>query len=260
MIFGKQSTSYGRKPDKDGDMTPYNRAKREWDNRLGTARVQAFHWRVIALMSVVGMIALGAALAFVSSRKDVRTYVVEVDQPGRPSRVTLTADRYEPTSAQIGYFVGHLVQLVRGRPLDPVVVRENWKQAYAFLAGDAIQTMNAYAASDPPLRNVDGRPMTRVIEITNVLQKTNDAFQVRWMETNYAGGVPQQPEHRTGLFHIETQPPRDETDVFRNPLGIYVARFSWSREFSGPVASDIALTTNSPIQPQPEAPDETSKD
>jgi type IV secretion system protein TrbF len=260
MIFNKPTTSYGRKPDKDGNASPYDRAKREWDSRLGMARVQAFHWRVIALLSVVGMIALGAALAHVSARKDVRTYVVEVDQLGQPARVTLIGDRYEPDSAQIGYFVGRLVRLVRGRPLDPVVVRENRKQAYAFLAGDAIQTMNAYATSDPPLKSVDGRPLTRVVEITNVLQKTKKAFQVRWLETDYAGGVPQQPEHRTGLFHIETQPPRDETDVFRNPLGIYVVNFSWSKEFTGPVASDVALTTNSANQSRPEATDETSKD
>ncbi len=259
MVFSKQTTCYGRRPDAEGSTSPYDRAKREWDQRLGTARVQALHWRILALLSVVGMIALGVALSVVSARKDVRTYVVETDQLGRPARVTLIGDRYEPTSAQIGYFVGHLVRLVRGRPLDPVIVRENWKHAYAFLAGDAVHTMNAYAAVDPPLNSVDGRPLTRVVEITNVLQKAADAFQVRWRETDYVGGVPRQPEQRTGLFHVDTKPPRDETDLFRNPLGIYVVNFSWSKEFSGPIDSDLVppveTTNETQKEPDHESPD-----
>ena len=38
---------------------------------------------------------------------------------------------------------------------------------------------------------------------------------------------------------------RDEADVFRNPLGIYVVNFSWSKEFTGAVASDIEPAADS---------------
>ncbi len=238
MSFPKHTTTYGRRPTKDTSASPYDRAKREWDERIGSARVQAFHWRLIALVSLVGMLGLGVTLAFVTIRKDIKTYVIEIDQLGKPARITLAGDRYRPDAAHAAYFIGQLVRLVRARPLDPVVVRDNWKRAYGFLAGDAVHTMNAYAVSDPPLRAIEGRPLTRTVAITNVLQKSADTYQVRWLETAYVGGVPQQPEQRTGLFQIEIKPPRTEADVFRNPLGMYVVSFSWSREFTDAVVSD----------------------
>lgn len=234
MAFPKQTTCYGQRAKEN--RSRYERAKREWDNRIGSARVQAFHWRLIALLALAGMIALGVTLGYVAVHQEVKTFVIETDQLGQPARVSLLDDRYRPDKAQSGYFVAELVRLVRARPLDPVVLRQNWKRAYAFLAGTAVKTMNEYARTDPPLRKVDGRGLTRTVSVTNVLQQSEDAFQVRWQETDYVGGVPQRPQRHSGLFKIEVKPPRNEADVFRNPLGIYVISFSWSKEFTEPIS------------------------
>lgn len=246
MSVFKRQISYGVPRDEPETLSPYDRAKREWDNRIGTARVQALHWRIVAILSLVGVIGLAAGLVHVSANKEVRTYVIELDALGQPARITLADDKYEPESAQAGYFVGQLVTLVRARPLDPVVVRDNWKRAYGFLAGEAISTMNAYAAADPPIRAVDGRPLARTVSISNVLQKSKRTYQVRWLETSYVGGVPQRPQNYTGLFEIEVMPPRDEAEVFRNPLGIYIATFSWSKEFTDPVMTDVEPIVSAP--------------
>lgn len=175
----------------------------------------------------------------------MKAYVIEVDQLGQPAKITLTADDYKPDRAQTGYFVGELVRLVRARPLDPVIIRENWKKAYGFLAGDAVHAMNNYAASDPPLKRVDGRGLNRTVAITNILEKSDQTYQVRWQETDYVGGIARRPEQYTGLFQVEIKKPRTESDVFRNPLGVYVVSFSWSKEFTEPVT--VAPTT-SPLE------------
>jgi type IV secretion system protein VirB5 len=194
----------------------------------------------VAILSLVAVIGLSAGLVHVSANKEVKTYVIELDALKQPARITLVDDNYEPDSAQAGYFVGQLVTLVRARPLDPVVVRESWQKAYGFLAGEAISTMNAYATADPPIGTVEGRPLARTVSISNVLQKSRRTYQVRWLETSYVGGVPQRPQSYTGLFEIEVMPPRDEVEVFRNPLGVYVVAFSWSREFTDPVTTAVA--------------------
>lgn len=239
MSIFKRLTSYGVRRDEPETPSPYDRAKREWDNRIGSARVQALHWRIVAILSLVCTIVLGAGLVHVSANKEVKTFVIELDALKQPARITLVDNTYTPDSAQTGYFVGQLVTLVRSRPLDPVVVRDNWTRAYAFLAGEAIQAMNAYALADPPIGVVNGRPLARTVAISSVLQKSKRTYQVRWLETSYVGGVPQRPQSHTGLFEIELVPPRDEAEVFRNPLGIYVVAFSWSREFTDPVTSDL---------------------
>jgi hypothetical protein len=51
-------------------------------------------------------------------------------------------------------------------------------------------------------------------------------------------------------------PPRDEADSFKNPIGVYITNFTWSREFSGAVMRDDALrTTPNPAALNPNNPD-----
>jgi type IV secretion system protein VirB5 len=247
--FSKSTTTYGNARNDAAPETAYDRARREWDLRIGTARVQAFHWRVMAFTSLLVMLGLSIGLVYVAAEKDVKTFVVEFDRLGRPGRITLLDDRYQPTAAQIGHFVGQTVRLVRERPLDPVVIRNNWLTAYAFLADAAINTMNEYASADESILDAPTSRLTRIVAVSNILQKSADSFQVRWVETDYVGGFPQPPTQYSGLFHVQIRPPTSEDDVFRNPLGVYIDAFSWSKEFTGPVAAaPNTVSEPSPLQ------------
>jgi type IV secretion system protein VirB5 len=231
--------SYGQNASTADSHNPYARAAAAWDDRIGSARVQARNWRYIAfgamalaLISTTGAVVLGV-------KKQVATYVVEVDKAGMPGRITLASEPYHPATAQVGYFVGEVVQLVRERPLDPVVMRQQWTKAYQFLAGPAVNAMNEFAASDTGIRSLPGEGATaRTVEISSILQKAADSFQVRWVETTYASGLRRSREEYTGLFQTKLMPPRDEADAFKNPIGVYVTNFTWSREFSGAVLRD----------------------
>ncbi len=44
-IFRRSSVRYGRTPEPE---TPYQRAAQVWDERIGSARVQARNWRYMA--------------------------------------------------------------------------------------------------------------------------------------------------------------------------------------------------------------------
>ncbi len=45
-MFRRPSVRYGRTPEPE---TPYQRAAQAWDERIGSARVQARNWRLMAL-------------------------------------------------------------------------------------------------------------------------------------------------------------------------------------------------------------------
>ena len=45
-MFRRPSVRYGRTPEPE---TPYQRATQAWDERIGSARVQARNWRLMAL-------------------------------------------------------------------------------------------------------------------------------------------------------------------------------------------------------------------
>ena len=230
---------------------PYARAAAAWDDRIGSARVQARNWRYIAFASMVLALISTTGAVVLGIKKQVATYVVEVDKAGMPGRITLASEPYQPATAQVGYFVGEVVRLVRERPLDPVVMRQQWTKAYQFLAGQAVNAMNEYAATDTGMKSLPGEGATaRTVEISSILQKANDTYQVRWVETTYSNGIRRSREEYTGLFQVKLMPPRDEADSFKNPIGVYITNFTWSREFSGAVMRDDSLRTARPI-PQP---------
>ena len=239
MNIPATTTSFGNTNGSPKAIDPYGRAATAWDERIGSARVQARNWRYaafaalgLALISTTGAVVLGV-------KKQVATYVVEVDRAGMPGRITLASEPYQPAAAQVGYFVGELVRLVRERPLDPVVMRQQWTRAYQFLAGPAVNAMNEYAAADNGLNSRSGQgPVACTVEITSILQKSADTYQVRWVETAFAGGLRRSREQYAGLFQVRIMPPRDEADAFKNPIGAYVTNFTWGREFSGSVPRD----------------------
>jgi type IV secretion system protein TrbF len=239
-MFPKFTSSFARNGVHQKLESPYARAAAEWDNRIGSARVQAKNWRLVAVGCVLLALISTSAAVYLAINKQVATYVVEVDKFGMPSKITLASTPYQPQSAQVGYFVGQLVRLARERPLDPVVMRQQWTKVYEFLAGQAVNTMNEFAASDTGLNALPGRgAIARTVEISNILQKSPDTFQIRWLETSYANGMKKSQEEWTGLFQVKLIPPRNEGDAFKNPLGVYVTHFTWSREFSGPVTSEL---------------------
>lgn len=49
MFFKRPSSRYGRTPEPE---TPYQRAAQAWDDRIGSARIQARNWRLMAFGSL----------------------------------------------------------------------------------------------------------------------------------------------------------------------------------------------------------------
>src|ERR1041385_5786734 len=168
MSFPTTNSSYGRNSQAPDQQNPYARAAAAWDDRIGSARVQARNWRYIAFAAMLLALISTTSAVFLGVKKQVATYVVEVDKVGVPGRISLASERYRPDAAQVGYFVGEIVRLVRERPLDPVVMRQQWTKAYQFLAGQAVSAMNEYAANDNGLRSLPGQGATaRTVEISS---------------------------------------------------------------------------------------------
>ena len=58
-MFRRPSTHYGKAPEPE---TPYQRAAQVWDDRIGSARVQARNWRYMAFGSLFLSAGFAAAL------------------------------------------------------------------------------------------------------------------------------------------------------------------------------------------------------
>lgn len=229
-MFKKQTRSYRSSGQ---EQSPFARAAQAWDERIGSARVQARNWRLIALATLGLSSMLAGGLLYQSSRTRVEAYVAQVDPQGRLVGEIQLLDRgYTPTTAQIAFHIAELVRKVRSRPVDPVVLKQNWEEAYHYLAGDAVTAMSEYG-SHAGLTDPAKQYTTVSVEIVSVLQRSDASYQVRWKETHYNHGSQSSISYWTGLFTTMIKPPATARAVFQNPLGVYVTHFSWSQELAG---------------------------
>src|SRR3569623_3379580 len=79
MFFKRSAQRYGRTPSPE---TPYQRAGQLWDERIGSARVQARNWRLMAFGGLFLTVGLSGALVWQSMQSRVVPYVVEVEPKG----------------------------------------------------------------------------------------------------------------------------------------------------------------------------------
>ena len=227
MRFKRAQEHYGRTPEPE---TAYQKAGQVWDERIGAARVQARNWRLMAFGSLGLSILLAGGVLWQSSQSRVVPYVVEVDRFGEARAVAAVSDTYRPSDAQVAWYLGRFVSNVRSLSIDPVVVRQNWLQAYDFATDKAAVFLNEYARANNPFADVGVRSVA--VQITSVVRATDSSYQVKWQEQTYRQGALASTEHWTAMLTAVTQAPQTADALRKNPLGIYVNGLAWSQEFN----------------------------
>ena len=226
-IFKRPATHYGKSPEPE---TPYQKAAQVWDERIGSSRIQAKNWRLMAFGSLFLSAGFAAALVLQSARGTVVPWVVQVDNLGQAQTVAPAVADYHPTDPQIAWHLGRFIEQVRAIPADAIVVRQNWLRAYEWTTDRGAAALNDYARSNDPFTKV-GRQQVAV-EVSSVIRASNDSFRVAWTERHYENGQLSTTERWTAILTIVIQTPRDTDRLRANPLGIYVNAISWSREMS----------------------------
>lgn len=224
-MWKRQQQTYGSTP---VAMTPYQKAAQVWDQRMGSARVQAKNWRLTALLALCLAFAMAAAFVWRSSQSIITPYVVELETDGNVRAVKSAVVNYTPSDAQIAHQLGDFIKNVRSVSIDPIVVRENWLKAYAYTTDQAALTLNEYARLNDPFADVGKRSVT--VEIASVVRSSGDSFEMRWRETTYRSSVQISAATYTAVLAVVIDPPRDEATLHQNPLGIYVHGINWSKD------------------------------
>ncbi|BEG77716.1 MULTISPECIES: conjugal transfer protein TrbF [Alcaligenaceae] len=235
MRFRRPSVKYAATPE---PVTPYQRAAQAWDDRLGSARVQARNWRLMAFGCL--LLAVGATAAYVwrSTQALVTPYVVEVARSGEVRAIGEAATPYRPDDAQIAFHLARFIENVRAVSVDPIVVRKQWLDAYAYTTDRGAAFLNEYARQHDPFAQVGKRSVT--VEVPSIVRASDRSFQIQWEEKAYVNGAAAGTERWTAILTIVLQPPNTAAKLRANPLGIYVDGISWSRQLSANPASGDA--------------------
>ncbi|HWJ68968.1 MAG TPA: conjugal transfer protein TrbF [Sphingobium sp.] len=253
MVFKRNVQRYGRTPLPE---TPYQRAGQLWDERIGSARVQARNWRLMAFGCLALTAGTSAGLAWQSMQSRVTPYVVEVDRFGEAQAVRPAEIGFELTDPQIAWHLSHFITNVRSVSLDPVLMRRDWLEAYDFATKRGAQFLGDYARSASPFAKVGERTVS--VQVTSIVRASDTSFQVKWTETAFERGNQTGTSRWTAILTTVTRPPASAEVLRKNPLGIYVDAIDWSREFdtAPPAARPAApppanVPHGSPLDPQP---------
>src|SRR6266481_4475633 len=194
-MFKRPSVHYGRTPE---PVTPYQKAAQIWDERIGSARVQARNWRLMAF----GCLFLSGGLA-----------------------ASLVCQSTDP---QIAFHLARFIEDVRGLPTDAIVLRQDWLRAYDFTTDRGAAALNDYARTNDPFSKLGNTQVA--VEISSVIRASLESFRVAWTERRYDGGQLAATERWTAILSVVIETPRDADRLRKNPLGVYVNSINWSKE------------------------------
>jgi type IV secretion system protein VirB5 len=208
--------------------TPYMRARQVWDDRLGSARAQAASWRLAAFAAMgLSFVTLGGYI-YERSNTHIATYVVPVDEAGRPGTIELAGRAYQPSKAETAYFLADWVGWVRSRsPTDAVVNAANALRAYNFVDGAGRGELD-----DMEKASQSTTDQAVTVQVQSVIQRSPTSFQVNWTETVFREGDTAKVTHWTGVFGTIVKPPHDEAALRRNPLGVFINSLQISQELA----------------------------
>ncbi len=212
-------------------LTPYDRAGLEWDHRIGTQAVQSANWRLAAFGSL-GLVAISlCGLIYLGAQPKAVPHVVEVDRAGTVAyhgAVGRAWADYKPNAASVRYHLRRFVEDTRSLSFDVAVVKMNWLDAYNLVTPAAANTLNAYAQDAEPFKRARTERVT--VDIVSLAPLSPDTWQADWKETVWdKDGAQTGQKLWRGTFRIVIEQPKDEAAIERNPIGLYIQDFNFSR-------------------------------
>lgn len=226
-MFRRPTIRYGTTPQPE---TPYQRAAQAWDDRIGSARVQAKNWRLAFFGTLALSGGLTAGLVWQGARGTITPWVVQVDRLGEAQAVAPADAGYRPTDPQIAFHLARFIEQVRSIPADPIIVRQNWLRAYDFTTDRGAMALNDYARTNDPFAEI-GKVQV-AIDVSSVIRASPDSFRVAWVQRRYQDGSLATTERWSAILTVALQTPRTPDALRKNPLGLFVNAINWSKELA----------------------------
>ena len=224
-MFTRATIRYGRTPEPE---TPYQKAAQVWDDRIGSARVQARNWRLMAFGCLALSTGLAGGLLWQSARGSVTPWIVQVDRLGQAQAIAPAAYDYQPTDPQIAFHLARFIEDVRGLPSDPIVLRQDWLRAYDFVTDRGALALNDFARNADPFAKIGKIQVT--IEVSSVIRASPESFRIAWIERRYENAQLASTERWTAILSVVVQTPHEADRLRKNPLGLFVNAINWSKE------------------------------
>ncbi len=144
-------------------------------------------------------------------------FLVEVDRTGALLGIDQATSSRKLSDVQLAYQLGRFITNFRSKSIDPVVIKQDWLDAYAFASGQARQTLNDQANHSDPFADIGHKAVS--VEINSVVRLSETSMQVRWTERAYDNGALTATDRYVGVLTLLNHPARTEAELRANPFG-----------------------------------------
>jgi type IV secretory pathway TrbF-like protein len=207
----------------------YERAKNAWDERIGSARVQAYNWRLIAFSSLFLLALSIAGNVYLGSQTKVIPYVVELKSTGEAGVIGSAASLSAQTNENAAkFFVSRFIMLAREIPADAVLLKRNMSKLFQLVSTQGKSLLTQKYNEQSPAQEFQEK--NRALKIASVLGVSDGVYQVDWREAEYDKNGQKIDEYpMRGTFKVAWLAPTSEAQMQENPLGIFIDYFSWTK-------------------------------
>jgi len=238
-LFRKQLVAAPAAPSRNGNgeqsQNPYLDARRAWNGQIDRAFGKQHVWQLVGVASLLLALAAVAGVVYIGSQSKFVPYVIEVDKLGDAVAVgpAQLAGRADPrvVRASLAAFISSARLVTPDQDLQ----RRAVFGVYGMLKtkDPATQKMNEYwngGEDTSPFKRAE--KITVNTDISTVLPITANTWEVDWTETtrDRDGGLVGKPVSMRATLEIYIDLPGTDarqSDIQRNPLGIYVRDYNW---------------------------------
>lgn len=228
----------GRTPAPSID-NPYLNARRTWNDNAKKLALEKENLVIIALLALLIALSGVAGVIYVGSQSKFVPYIIKVDQLGQALAVGPAETLTEPNQqlvirSKLAAFINE-ARLVTP---DTKVQSNAIYSVYGSLTQNdpAMAKMNQwYNETEQSQPFIRAQKETVSVQIDSALPLSDLTWQVDWTETtrDRQGFEVKPPEKWRAIMTIYLVPPTNETSeaqLYKNPLGLYVKDFSWSKQ------------------------------
>jgi type IV secretion system protein TrbF len=221
----------------EGADTPYQKARQEWDRRMGASVVQAANWRLMAVAELGLLLVASLGMVFLGAQPKAVPHLVQIDKVGAPTYIgaldRVALQDFKPPPPSFEYHLRRFVSDTREISSDVAVVKRNWIDAYRLVSKSGANQLSAYVHDNDPFKQSDAQIRVS-IEVNVVVPVSRETWQVDWTETTWDDhGDPLGTAVWRGNFRVLLRVPESEEELALNPLGLYIDEFHWARLTDG---------------------------
>lgn len=221
---------------------PYLNARRSWNDNLKSLAVERQTIILLALLALlVGLAGVGGMI-YIGSQTKFVPHIIEVDKLGQPLAIG-NAEGLTEANKQV-VIRARLASLISdARMVSPDIQLQSDAiyRVYASITQNdpAMAKMNQwYNGSEKSTPFFRAQNETVSVQIDSALPLSDETWQIDWLETtrDRQGYEIKPAEKWRALITVYLVAPTRETteeQLFKNPLGIYIKDFSWSKQLGG---------------------------